>query len=134
MGRPTKLDDITAERIVKAVRAGMSRSGAAAAAGVGRSTLMGWLAAARAGEKPYADFLDRVTRAEGEAEREVVDALFQSAKSGSFQAIQFWLCSRRPHDWQREPQAANDERESDAGDQADVEVIRSVLAAAESRR
>lgn len=76
---------------------------------------MAWLASARAGEKPYADFLDRVTRAEGEAEREVVDALFQSAKSGSFQAIQFWLTSRRPHDWQREP-AANADEDADAGE------------------
>lgn len=134
MGRPTKLDDITAQKIVAAIKAGMSRAGAAASAGIGRSTLLEYLAKARAGEKPYADFLDRVTRAEAEAERDVVDALMMACKKGSVPAMQFWLCSRRPHDWKRDPEAANDEQDADAGAQDDVDVIRSVLAAAESKR
>ena len=132
MGRPSKLDDITAQRIVNAVRAGMSRAGAASAAGVHRSTLLNWLANARAGEKPYADFLDRVTRAEGEAEQDVVDALMLACKKGSAPAIQSWLTARRPHDWQREP-AVEAEREADSDAAADVPMLESILAAAKSR-
>lgn len=108
----------------------MSRAGAAASAGVHRATLMDWLAKARAGDKAYADFLDRVTRAEAKAEKEVVDALMQACKKGSVPAMQFWLSSRRPHDWQMKPAAPSEDAE--AKDDLSPEMRESLIAALRS--
>ena len=135
MGRPTKLDDLTAKRIVDALGAGMSRRGAAHAAGIGWSTLKVWLASGRRGHEPFAAFLARVEQAEGKAERVVVDALVEAIRERKVDAIKFWLTSRRAADWQK-PDAENDS-DDDVGDSsidADESFTRSVLAAIQSRK
>jgi len=96
MGRPTKLDPERTERIVAAIAAGVSRSAAAEAAGIGRSTLMRWLAAARDGDAGYQDFLDLVKKAEADAEVAMVKVVKSAAESGTWQAAAWWLERRRP--------------------------------------
>ncbi len=95
IGRPSKLDDLTAKRIVDAIAAGGSRAAAAEAARVHRSTLMTWLARGRNGEQPYRDFLDRVKKAEAEAELSMVAIVRTAATNGTWQAAAWWLERRR---------------------------------------
>jgi hypothetical protein len=62
-GRPTKLDDIKAQRILDAIKGGSSRACAPGLVGVGVSTLYAWMAAnpefhsrrrrPRRGRRPY---------------------------------------------------------------------------------
>ena len=105
VGRPTKLDDLRAKRIVDAIASGMSRTAAAASARVARATLMDWLARGRDGEQPYADFLDRVKAAEAEAESLMVACVRTAGlEPRHWQAAAWWLERARPADWaKREP-------------------------------
>lgn len=95
MGRPTSLTDISAERIRQAVRKGATWQLAAAAAGVGRSTLMDWKAKGKRGEQPYADFLDSLKRAEAERADEALEHI-QKAAGTSWQAAAWYLERRYP--------------------------------------
>jgi hypothetical protein len=95
-GRPTKLDDITAKRIIDAIAAGATRAAAAGAAGVHRATLQTWLAKGRDGDEEYRDFHDRTERAEAEAEVAMVGVVRAAALSGTWQAAAWWLERRRP--------------------------------------
>jgi hypothetical protein len=100
-GRPTKLDDIKAQRVVLAIKGGSSRACAAGLVGVGVSTLYGWMAT-------NPEFLERVRAADAHAEQRVVDALFSLATDKTrphFEAIKFWLKTRRAKTW-REIQAS----------------------------
>jgi len=66
-GRPTKLTDELAQRIVAAVRAGSYLEEAAASVGVHRDTLFAWLADGRAGKSEmHTAFSDAVERARAE--------------------------------------------------------------------
>ena len=64
LGRPTKLDDLTAKRIVDAVRAGHSYAAAARAGGIDEATLHRWIARGRDGEDLYRGFCERFDRAD----------------------------------------------------------------------
>ncbi len=109
MARPTKLDDLTAKKIVSALEAGVSRRGAANAANVDYATLKRWLASGRAGDEPYCAFCARVEQAEAKAERVVVDALMVAVGKGNVAAITLWLQQRRAADWGvKVTDAAND--------------------------
>jgi hypothetical protein len=81
-GRPTKLDDLTAKRIVDAVRAGNTRQCAAQLGGIHKATLLEWLARGRKGEQPFADFADRIARADAEAEAEMVSCVRDAGGAG----------------------------------------------------
>ncbi len=94
MGRPCKLDDLTAERIVQAVKTGAPWYMAAAAGGVSKATLMAWKAKARNGEQPFADFLDRLQRAEAEGAVAVLGIIQDAAHKGTWQAAA-WILERR---------------------------------------
>jgi hypothetical protein len=99
-GRPTKLDDIKAQRIIEAIKRGTSRACAAGLVSVGVSTLYGWMAA-------NPEFRERVRAADAQAEEQVVKALFALATDKNrphFEAIKFWLKTRRAKTW-REMQA-----------------------------
>ena len=134
MGRPTKLDDLVSKRILDAVRAGVSRRGAAQAAGIDYSTLKNWISAGRRGDETYRPFLTRLDEAEYRAEREMVDVLFSAAKDGKWQAAESWLKSRRMLDYAaKQPDPELDGADEEEGDE-DLAVARSVLAALESRK
>lgn len=135
MARPTKLDDLTAKRVINAARAGVSRRGAAEAARVDQATLFRWLALGRDGVAPYREFRERFLEAEAGAEREVVDALMEQARGGHVQAICFWLERRRPRDWGKTEAVANEDAAGVSEQEADdLAVAKSVVAALESRR
>lgn len=149
-GRPTKLDDLTSEKIIDALAGGGTRRAAAAAAKVHVSTLQDWLARGRAGEVPFSDFSDRVRWAEAEAEMIMVGAIRKAALSGSWQAAAWWLERRRPERYglRREPKALPPMTEEQARAKYreitghewgsppsdDVAVLESLLAAARSRK
>jgi hypothetical protein len=136
VGRPSKLDDIRAKRIVDAIRRGLSRTAAAAAAGVSKRALMDWLARGRDGEAHYEHFLHRVQEAEGKAEEEMVACIRTAALDPRYwQAAGWWLERARPADWaKREPTKGDEEQRAESEGAADLEVARSVVAALESRK
>lgn len=136
MGRPALFDDLRAKRAVDAVRAGLSRTAVAAKAGVSRATLLDWLARGRDGEAPYANFLDRVRVAEAEAEQLMVECIRTAALDPKYwQAAGWWLERARPSEWaKREPKHVEEAERAEGQGEADLEVIRAVLSAAESRR
>jgi hypothetical protein len=94
-GRPTKLDDIKAQRILDAIKGGSSRACAAGLLAVAVSTLYSWMAG-------NPEFRERVRAADAHAERQVVDALFALATDKTrphFEAIKFWLKIHRAKTW-----------------------------------
>lgn len=135
MGRPTLLDDLRAKRIVDAIAAGASRSAAAEAANVDRSTLMQWLRKGRLGEdQRYVDFLHRVKVAEAQAENELI-AVIRTAAPKSWQAAAWLLERRQPKRYALT--AARFEKASPgantAAQEADGDLIEAVYAAHKSR-
>lgn len=135
VGRPTKLDDLTAKRIVDAVAEGASRSAAAEAARISRQTLMNWLAAGRDGDPAYVDFFDRVKTAEAKAEIEMVNIIRQAA-TRSWQAAAWWLerCRAETYALKRDVVPSDDGQSSDAAEGSELAVVESVRAALLSRR
>lgn len=138
-GRPTKLDDLSAKKIVDTIAAGGSRSAAAGAARVHRSTLMGWLARGRDGEPGYSDFLDRVKKAEAEAELAMVAVVRSAAVSGTWQAAAWWLERRRSTTYalRRDPRAGSkpDSSPLSGGTYAEqLSIAESVVSALRSRK
>lgn len=135
MGRPLKLDEVTAQRIVAAVAKGLPRDTAAKLAAISPRTLYQWLARGRDGEEPFAQFSQRVKRAEAESEEEMVSRVREASKT-TWQAAAWWLERRRPERWAlRKPEAREAERavgleSTDPREQ--VKFIESVLSAARS--
>lgn len=136
MGRPVTLDDLRAKRIIDAIRKGMSRTAAAAKGGIGRTTLMNWLARGRDEEAPYADFLNRVKAAEAEAEAEMVALVRVAALEPKYwQAAAWWLERCRPNDYaKREPTKDDEDARAEGDTGTDLAVAESVLAAIKSRK
>lgn len=136
MGRPIELDDLVAKRIVDAIAKGVSRIGAAKAAGVGRSTLFEWLQRGRDGEQPFADFADRVRKADGKAEGVVVSKLLEAIENGHVGAMCFWLERRRHEEWGKRDVVTHEHPNGAAapGGEGDLEIARSVVAALESKK
>ena len=133
MGRPTKLDDLVAQRIVSAIAAGASRTGAAKSARVARASLFDWLARGRDGEQPYADFLDRVREAEGTVETLVATALQTAIANGHVGAMCFWLERRRHEEWGKRDVLTHVDRPEREVAGVDLDIARSVVAALESK-
>lgn len=79
---------------MQAVRTGAPWYMAAAAGGVSKATLMDWKARGRAGEQPFADFLDRLQRSEAEGAVAVLGIIQDAAKGGTWQAAA-WILERR---------------------------------------
>lgn len=133
-GRPTKLDDIRAKKIVDAIKAGCSRRAAANKAGLARDTLENWIARGRRGDPGFVDFFDRVTCADGEAEEAFTGRLKDASDKGDVRATIFWLQQRRREEWGATATNANDAKpEAVADAEHDVELIASLYAATQSR-
>ena len=98
MGRPSKLDDLTAQKVINAVAKGLPRDTAARLARVAPSTLFLWLAKGRDGDAEYSEFSDRVRAAEAEGEVEIVGMLRGHA-ANSWQACAWLLERRHPKAW-----------------------------------
>lgn len=139
-GRHALLTDLVQEKILQAVRAGATREGAARHARIGRSTLQVWLRRGEDGEEPYASFLARVREAEGGIEVRMVVCLLDIAEHCEHPPTRLAAITKvldRRCGWAQERKAAT-EAERAAAEQrdaiADAEVVRSVLAALESRK
>lgn len=101
MGRPTKLNANVQRLIVSAIAKGNTREVAAAAAGIGRTTLFTWLAAGeKAKSGQYRDFLDALKKAEAGAVVGMV-GIVRNAAANSWQAAAWWLERRHPDEWGR---------------------------------
>lgn len=94
MGRTTMLDDVTAQRIVEAVKLGAPWYLAAQAGGVAASTLRQWKAKGADGQEPYASFVARLKGAEAEGAAEALRVVREAARGGTWQAAA-WLLERR---------------------------------------
>jgi transposase len=93
-GRPSKRTPEREEKIIEALRAGNTKRAAAAAGGVGASTLFAWIA-------EFPEFKDAIERAEADAERAMVARVRDAAESGIWTAAAWWLERRRPGDFAR---------------------------------
>jgi len=105
MGRPTKLSPEIQERICSALRDGNYESAAAAAGGVGSSTLHRWLEKGRLAKSgPYREFWVAVTRARDAAELSLV-SMWVAAMPSDWRAIAEFLARRYPERWGRRERA-----------------------------
>jgi hypothetical protein len=93
MPPPLLPDDLLKHRIVEAVRAGASRTAAAEAARVSRSSLHLWLKRGASGEEPYLSFAAKVRAAEGELELELLEVIKKHSVN-SWQAAA-WILERK---------------------------------------
>jgi hypothetical protein len=93
MARPSKLDDITAQRVINAVKRGLPRTHAARLARINPDTLFEWLRRGREGEPGYSEFSERVREAEAYDVDELLGYMREHAKV-SHQACA-WLLERR---------------------------------------
>lgn len=103
MARETKLDDLVEKRICDALREGHSYAAAARAGGVDEHTVHNWRARGRAGDERFVQFLQRVERADQEAEDRCIQVL-KSAITGddpklATDTAKWWLGRRRPAQW-----------------------------------
>lgn len=91
-GRPPKLTSEMETRLLSLLRAGVPREVACAGVGIADRTLRIWLTKARAGEKSFQEFADKVEAAQAEAQSTM---LVQIRKAGAkdWKAIA-WMLER----------------------------------------
>jgi hypothetical protein len=94
VGRPTKRTPEREQRLLDALAAGNTRNAACDYAGITRETFSQW-------RERFADFSDRVKKAESSAEVRHVAQIAKAASEGVWQASAWWLERRRPDDWAR---------------------------------
>lgn len=122
MARPTKLDDLKAQKVINAIAGGNSRHCAAASVGIGVRTLHTWMS-----EHPQ--FRQRVMDADAQAEQKVVAALFSLVTDGErphFEAIKFWLRTRRALTWRELQPSPAKEPETNLDGKSEAELIAAV--------
>lgn len=107
VGRPTKLTQQTADRILTILRAGGYDETACAAAGVSRQQFYAWLRRGRDDEPLYDAFLADVERARAEGESRNVMLIAQAAQA-NWQAAAWLLERRHPERWARPSQRDKD--------------------------
>ena len=96
-GRPSKFAPDTAAVVLAHVRRGSPRHVAANAAGLGRSTLMRWLARGKKERRGhFRDFWDALKKAEAELVIELVERITAAAERGTWQAAAWTLERRHP--------------------------------------
>jgi hypothetical protein len=121
MPRPTKLTRQVHDQIILAVRAGSYLSVAAAAAGIGTSTLHRWIADPR---PLYRAFRDDVRRAEAEAEVRAVGMIVQAAARAPSTTLKM-LERRHPERWGRARESAGSSPAGELPDESAEDTPRS---------
>lgn len=120
VGRPTKMNEVVADKILNAVRAGNYIETAAAHAGITKETLYAWLRRAaaeqervmknpgakiRKSEAPFVQFSDAVNKAFADAEiRDVT--LIANAATSDWKAAAWRLERKFPDRWGRKDRIA----------------------------
>lgn len=99
--RPTKLTKQREENIAQMIERGHSIRAAARANGVHHHTILNWLSRGEEQDEGiFADFFDRITRAQGEGERAYVDAIMEIAKeTDDPYMLMSMLKQRYPDSW-----------------------------------
>lgn len=93
-GRRTKQTDARVAMLLNALKAGNTRSAAAAYAEIDRATFYRWLDA-------DASFRDSVEKAEADAEVRFASQVAKAATDGTWQAAAWWLERRHPGEYGR---------------------------------
>ena len=89
-GRPSKLDEIAAEKIIQAVRAGAYRKVAAVFAGITARTLREWMAEGKKAPKsPQGIFRRKLLEAAATAEIQVGTVAFRAASNDPDYALKY---------------------------------------------
>lgn len=116
VGRPTKINDETIEKITRAIKAGNYIETAAAYAGIVKSTLYDWLkrgereqqrvaqtprATVRKSEEAFVKFSNAVKEALAESEMRDVLVISKAAEEGQWQAAAWRLERKFPDRWGR---------------------------------
>ena len=100
MARTSKITAVRTKKICAAIRAGMSRTGAAGIVGLHPTTITNWLDKGEDGDKRYVGFLDAYKKAEATFEQTVIGRI-SAASMDTWQAAA-WLAERRfPQQWVR---------------------------------
>ena len=94
IGRPTKWDEETRNKILEAVSKGAPNVLACNYAGVSESTFYEWKARAKKGEKEFADFLVKIKEARGASVVKWLDKIEEAAEGGIWTAAA-WKLERR---------------------------------------
>lgn len=94
MARPTKWTDEREQAVLEALRAGMSRRGAADYAGISADTLERRV-------RRFAGFAASVKQAEASVEMRAVRTITNAWNDGEWRAAGLWLERRRPGEWGR---------------------------------
>lgn len=99
----TKLDDVTQQKIVQAIRLGATAKLAAQYAGIGQATLYRWLQRAEEEEEdpesPYRAFRESVQRAEADCAVRDLTHIERAAQAGEWRAAKWRLAVRFPSDF-----------------------------------
>jgi hypothetical protein len=103
-GRPTELNDITVEEILKNIRGGIPIKTAVGIAGVSEATYFNWMKRGsdeqyrrNKGEKPnpkeqgFLEFLESATRAREEAKGAHIGVISNAGRQGDWRASAWWL-------------------------------------------
>lgn len=99
-GRPSKLDQATADKVISYLARGNYLETAAAAAGVSKSTVYEWMKRGmRSRRGPYRDFVEAVEKAQAESEVLDLARLEKLSLKGDFRAITWRLERRNPRRW-----------------------------------
>jgi hypothetical protein len=93
-GRPPAITAEVEHRLLQLLQAGVPKKDAAAACGVGESTLYRYQASSES-------FRSQVEKAESEAVAANTLVVRKAAQAGTWQAAAWWLERRRPEDWAR---------------------------------
>ena len=97
-GRPNGLTPEIQNTIISTIKAGNYLEAACGQAGVTQQTVYGWLQRGEAGEEPYREFFELLTRAQSESEREAVKAI-KDRFGDDLKAPMWWLERRFPRRW-----------------------------------
>ena len=100
IGRHTKLTPEVQDAICANLAEGIYVETACILAGVCKATFYKWKTRGEAGEQPYVDFVDAVTRAEAEAERRAI-AHIQRAGEEDPRHLEWWLERKHSDRWAR---------------------------------
>ncbi len=98
MARPSKFSEEVVEKLLRAVQAGNFVEVAAVYAGISASTFYEWMRRGRAGEPPFAAFVEDVEQAQATAEVGKVVQLSEAGKRDWRAAVQ-WLRLARRERW-----------------------------------
>ena len=113
VARRTDFNDITRQRILKAIRDGQARKTAAEVAGICYELLRQWLRRGEKGEEPYVAFLGDFERAESEFLERGIQLAWRLAQSDYKHVVDF-LGRRYPQEWgtfARQPEAPSDDKD-----------------------